>query len=714
MDASPETTPDAEPAPAPPERPAAVPEAGVWNAEVGRWEVSRRNGDGARDGECLFYRDDGTLYSRSRFVAGVQDGAFFVYHRDGAVAREGKYVGGRVDGLVTAYVSDDPAGERLRSCCVPPGATRLCERYREGDFLVEVFYDRQGRAILSDGRLCPARPEGLPELAQFDESRGGWTQRSRELDRFWSENGMLTEENLHGRDGARIVRRFDVDEALQEEAGFTADGRLDGPFLRRFPATEPGPYADPRIREERGAYASGQPVGLWTFLDGDGQVVRTVDRGAAFRSDDTERPATALTAADDDWAARAGSLTAEGRVREALVAAARGAAAVGDRALFDRLRDEHVAPLAAERAAQWGEALAQATDTTVASVLDALVCGADGAACLRALASVLPGYQPAAAELIEASLLLAPERRMTHLTRALLRFQRGDLAGALADADVVAGESAEAAESLRSYAAIVFRAFDGWPGQETFAPDPELEGVLLEPAHTVDEVRHVVGVYATRLAQARAAIRALAGGDAASPWLPPDPSHLLPAGLLALRHETVECDPAPEGDAPEGPSAAGASNAGASDAGPSGESPSGEGAPETIELDERLVADGAGVPALLTAAHADWSALSWLCWAVGLDDVALPEEVPGRPELAVAMKMFVRRTWRIKDRLTTGGLVARSQGVPGWAWQGIDIDELPRHLTEMAAAEYIAVRSMFIWLASADALSPFQDDIRDA
>ena len=476
--------------------------------------------------------------------------------------------------------------------------------------------------------------------------------------------------------------------------------------MRRFPAPEPGPYADPRIREERGAYAGGQPVGIWSFLDGDGQLVRTVNRGVAFDGEgEGEGGATALTAAGgDDWPARARSLAAEGRVREALVAAARGAAAVRDRGAFDRLLEQHVVPLAAERAAQWGEALAQATETTVASVLDALVCGADGAACLRALASVLPGYQPAAAELIEASLLLAPERRMTHLTRALLRFQRGELTGALADADVVAGESAEAAESLRSYAAIVFRAFGGWPGQETFAPDPELEGVVLEPAHTVDEVRHVVGVYATRLAQARAAIRALAGGNAAPPWLPPDPSHLLPAGPLALRHETVECDPDPEADAPEGASGEGAS----------GESAPGDGAPETIEIDERLVADGAGVPALLAAAHADWSALSWLCWAVGRDDVALPEEVPGRPELAVAMKMFVRRTWRIKDRLTTGGLVARSQGVPGFAWQGIDIDELPRHLTEMAAAEYIAVRSMFIWLASADALSPLQDDIRDA
>ena len=77
------------------------------------------------------------------------------------------------------------------------------------------------------------------------------------------------------------------------------------------------------------------------------------------------------------------------------------------------------------------------------------------------------------------------------------------------------------------------------------------------------------------------------------------------------------------------------------------------------------------------------------------------------------MKMVVRRTWRIKDRLASGSLIARSQGVPGFEWQGIDIDELPRHLAEMAAAEYVAARSMFIWLASADALSPFQDDIRD-
>jgi len=685
----------------------------VWNAEAGKWEVSRKDGAGVREGECLLYRDDGTLYARSHFVAGLQDGPFFLYHRNGDVAREGRYVAGRVDGTVTAYASEAQDGERLRSCCVPPGAARLCERYREGEFLLEVFYDRQGRAILSDGRLCPTRPEGLPELAHFDESRGGWTQRSRELDRFWDERGTLTEENERGRDGARVIRRFDAGGALREEAAYAGDDRLDGPFWRRFPAEAPSPFADARICQERGAYAGGQPVGTWTFLDADGQVVRTVDRGMAFR-DDAEAQADvdvhahsgavspvlngAGAPADHDWPALARSLAAEGRVREALVAAARGAAAARDRAVFERLRDAHVVPLSAEREAQWGEALSQATDTTVSSVLDALVSGADAASCLRALASVLPGFQPAATEIIEASLLLAPERRMTHLTRALLRFQGGDLAGALADAEVVAAESAEAGASLRSYGEIVFRAFDDWPWNEAevFSPDPELEGVSLEPGHDVDEIRHVIGVYATRLERARAAMRGLIGGAAAPPWLPPDLSGLLPSGPIDLRHETVECEPEPdpEGQPPEGPVEAGA--------------------PETIEIDERVMTDGAGVPTLLAAAHADWSALSWLCWAVGLGGVALPEGEGTRAEMAAAMKMFVRRTWRLKDRLVSGSLVSRSQGVPGFSWQGVDIDELPRHLAEVAGAEYVAVRSMFIWLASADAVSPFQDDIRDA
>jgi len=76
--------------------------------------------------------------------------------------------------------------------------------------------------------------------------------------------------------------------------------------------------------------------------------------------------------------------------------------------------------------------------------------------------------------------------------------------------------------------------------------------------------------------------------------------------------------------------------------------------------------------------------------------------------------MMVERTWRARDRLATGGILAKKHGVPSFEWQGSDIDYLPRHLVESAAAEYLAARSMFLWLASPDSISPFQDDIRDA
>jgi hypothetical protein len=103
-----------------------------------------------------------------------------------------------------------------------------------------------------------------------------------------------------------------------------------------------------------------------------------------------------------------------------------------------------------------------------------------------------------------------------------------------------------------------------------------------------------------------------------------------------------------------------------------------------------------------------------LCWSVGLDGVALPEATVEPPLFAVAMKMIVTRTWRAQDRLATGGLLARANGVAGFEWQGIDIDALPQHLARAAAEEYTAARSVFLWLASPEVVSPFQRDLRDA
>jgi hypothetical protein len=200
----------------------------------------------------------------------------------------------------------------------------------------------------------------------------------------------------------------------------------------------------------------------------------------------------------------------------------------------------------------------------------------------------------------------------------------------------------------------------------------------------------MIAVYGTRLACVRDAIRALLPAGVSPAWMPPDPSALLPDGLVALRRERIDCEPDDAGQ------------------------------PQSIELDEQIDTDGLAVPVLLDYAHQDWAALSWLLWAIGdgagppADGPRTPEAVVSAAELAAAMKLIVRRTWRIKDRIATGSLVSRSQGVPSFEWQGVDVDELPHHFVQLASAEYIAVRSMFLWLVSVDALSPFQDDIRDA
>ena len=134
--------------------------------------------------------------------------------------------------------------------------------------------------------------------------------------------------------------------------------------------------------------------------------------------------------------------------------------------------------------------------------------------------------------------------------------------------------------------------------------------------------------------------------------------------------------------------------------------------PSRSEIDEEIATAELGVPALLSAAQADWGALGWLCWSVGLDRVALPTAVAERPLFAEAMKTIVTRCWRAQDRLNTGGLLARSNGVPGFAWEGIDIDALPQHLAQIVAEEYLRARSAFFWLASPEVASPFQTDLK--
>jgi hypothetical protein len=195
------------------------------------------------------------------------------------------------------------------------------------------------------------------------------------------------------------------------------------------------------------------------------------------------------------------------------------------------------------------------------------------------------------------------------------------------------------------------------------------------------EVHATIGVYATRIARVRAAVLALVDAAVRPAWLPPDLAALLPEGPVPLRRAHVTVD-------------------------------LGEGESAEAEIDEEIATAGLGVPALLSEAQADWGALGWLCWSAGLDRVALPLTLAEPPLFAVAMKTIVTRCWRAQDRVSTGSLLARSNGVPGFAWQGVDIDALAPQLAQAAAEEYIRARSVFLWLASPDVASPFQVDLR--
>jgi hypothetical protein len=258
---------------------------------------------------------------------------------------------------------------------------------------------------------------------------------------------------------------------------------------------------------------------------------------------------------------------------------------------------------------------------------------------------------------------------------------------------------------------VIFPTFDFWPARipvETiFEEFPEA------PAQPLEAIRAVIGKLATRLAAVREmTIRQYDAGDLAArapattdtddgtAWLPPDLSTLLPGGPVTLGAWTFEQDFAEEsGAAGEGGEEAGGTPAAAQI--------------ETISVDERLIIEAPTIPTLLRVARRDWAVLTWLCWSCGLDRVASPDAVVPPADFGRAAAMAIERTWRCRDKLTSGGLVAMSKGVPGFEWEGMHIDAMPRVLAEVMTDEQVEVRAMFLWLCDGTAQSPWQSDLRD-
>jgi antitoxin component YwqK of YwqJK toxin-antitoxin module len=670
-----------------PARPTGVPEQAQWDPDADRWEVVARDGSGAKQGEAQLFRRDGSLFMRVRYEAGKKAGPFAQYHPSGAVAREGVFVADDIVGEVTAYASEEDEAEPLRGCCVPPGAATMRARYDAGRLMREIFFDGEGRALLSDGTPMPPRPPEVPAEASFDEGSRRWSTgpldprgEASGLWRWWSEQGRLVEEGAY-QAGRRVLTRHHVDGVVVEEISLEGDGVRHGPYLRRYAAGE-SPYQDARVREERGSYEHGQPVGRWTFHDADGAELRVVDRGRAW-TDGEQTSSEVFSPAGREpsaWRELARRLRDDGRVREAIVAAARATARDRDAAALRGFLEPMVFTLRPDA----GRALLDAAveQSAMAPVFDAMLAGAELAAGLKLLSSSTRGSDRAALDLVDAALILAPDELMFHATRALVRLELGDREGARADAVKVAEVSPDTAAFLSTYIRLLFPVFDFWPSREI--PFAEMEGLPEQPEQSLEHVRRVIQVYVTRLARLRGAL--LARVDGAPAWLPPDLSALLPDGPLDLRRHTVTIVDQTD-----------------------------EGTEESqVEIDETLTLEQASVPALMREARSAWAALTWLCWTAGLDEVGLPTELAPPANFAQGAGMAITRCWRAQDAVLTGGLRAMTAGVPGFDWEGLPIDGLSKVFAEIAAAEYLELRSVMLFLVSPENVSPFQEDIRKA
>jgi hypothetical protein len=302
-------------------------------------------------------------------------------------------------------------------------------------------------------------------------------------------------------------------------------------------------------------------------------------------------------------------------------------------------------------------------------------------------------------QLVDAALLLAPEDPGCLVTRALVHVHLGTPAQARRDTDRLPEQWAEQRAHLQIYERIIFPTFDFWPARTTvstmFQEFPDA------PAQPLAAVRATIAKLATRLGLLRdQMVRQLeenhgAGAADDVPWLPPASAlaALLPDGPAPLDvrsfEQTFEAEQG-NGDVEE------------------------QGAPstETISVDERLTLDNVSMPGLLRLARRDWAALTWICWSCGLDRVALPDDVTPPADFGPAAGMSIERAWRCRDKLTTGGLVAMSKGVPGFDWEGIAIDDMPRALVDVMTDEHVEVRAAFLWLCDETAQSPWQSDLR--
>jgi antitoxin component YwqK of YwqJK toxin-antitoxin module len=673
--------------------PLSVPAAAVYVPETDEWSIGTVDAEGKPCGLHRSFRASGEPASDYHYVHGELEGPFQRLHPNGEVARRGEYRGGRLHGTVEAFAcrgADSP--ERLRSCCVPPGAFRLEARYDDGTLLWEHFYNEKGERILHDGTVYPIKAAHLPKEAELDEFSKLWYVRrfaEGELDgpfQSWSAEGTPIQQATYSRGKLHGTNRLFSDAGqLREEADYES-GLRSGRFRRIYSAS---PYTDARIREERGTMKDDLVVGEWHFLDETGALVRTAHFGA--RCDDVARSA-ALARDDrtaDEWQRLGRDLLTTGRPGEAICAFARACAVSRRTDAFLGILDEIRPLLLGQHALAIALHAIEKSEGRLDVLLDALLRGGDPAALLRGMAACGPIPSRASLDLVDAAILLAPDREEYRVTRILVALSIGDPDGAEQETKTLGNAYIEQRQSLLSYRRVLFPKFDFWPARARF--DSLLADMPEEPCQPLSKFREVIQKYATRLQTLRRAIAEQAGGNRA--WLLPDLSALLPRGPVPLEHRSFDIVFEDEDLEPD------LNDTNGRDI-------------EHVTVDERLDLQGLDVRSLMRLARSEWNALAWLCWSAGLDSMGLPERLAPPAGFGQAVGMAIERQWRARDRLVSYGLIARTKGVRGFEWEGMQIDEMPAFLAEIVAEEYTDLRALFFFLCDDHQQSPWQDNLR--
>ncbi|MBC8131591.1 MAG: hypothetical protein H7X95_01315, partial [Deltaproteobacteria bacterium] len=459
-----------------PRPPRAVPATAVWVDSECEWQLKHTDDSGLLQGPFRSWRSDGSPLTVCAYEQGKQTGPVWKFHPDGSLASLGCFGGGTERGIHHRYASDHPQGERLQSCCVPPGAWHLRQDYSHPKTVDRGWFNRSGQRLLESGDLYPDRPASVPQGAWYNEGGRIWEAgvvfeetgfTGRRM--AWSTEGVLQvdEELLRGKRHGRACA-FDESGVLLWEAHYI-DGQLSGPFRAYHPRA--GHFADPEARSQVGTFVRDQAEGVWRTFDAGGAGIHECDLGLPLdESSWAASPAFVNERrAAEQWRQMSERMFVERKVAEGLVAAARAASEAKDAGIAVQAIRAWTLPLGPDAAlAEAREGIERAGDNPVL-LIDALKRGGHASLVLWALAKALPNSDRAALDLVNTALLLAPDATEPLTTRTLLQAALGDLASARADVATLCLVSPDQGAFLDLYLRISFPRFTFWPAAESFA-----------------------------------------------------------------------------------------------------------------------------------------------------------------------------------------------------------------------------------------------------